>query len=318
MTDILCMGQLVLDCLVRNIHEKSPSQRSAVAEEIGLHVGGDALNEAVISSRLGHSVAVAGFVGDDPAGKIIRSALAKQGCDISRIVSRDGVRTPIANIMIGSDGSRTSVNSMAVRLNGNHIDPEMVDRFRAVTFASCFRAPLDDAENNYQLAKAARRKGALVIADCKVPLYEIEPIAAFGRFFSCVDYFFPNETEAGYYSGVSLTSQSPQQDFRKAAEFFLDLGAKNVIIKAGSRGCYFLNRTEEYLLDALPAEVIDTTGAGDSFVAGFLNALLEGKNNRDCCLYGLACASLAVQSQGASSGVRSREELEEVFRKYCR
>ncbi|MBO4537868.1 MAG: hypothetical protein J5694_03265, partial [Erysipelotrichaceae bacterium] len=66
------------------------------------------------------------------------------------------------------------------------------------------------------------------------------------------------------------------------------------------------------------AEVIDTTGAGDSFVAGFLNALLEGKNNRELCLYGLACASLAVGSQGASSGVRSRAEVEEVFDRYCR
>lgn len=318
MTDVICMGQLVLDCLVRNVRENGKVRRSATADEISLHVGGDALNEALIATRLGLKAAVAGFVGDDFAGKIILQQLQDAGCDVSRITVDRQLASVVANIRINEDGSRSSVNSPAVRLNGRTVSPEVISQCRAVSFASCFRAPLDDAQNNYRIAQAARKTGAYVLCDSKVPLYEIAPVEEFREFFSLVDYFFPNETEAGYYSGVSLNAHSPEEDFRRAAAFFLDMGVKNVIIKAGSRGCYFRNREEEYLLAALPAEVIDTTGAGDSFVAGFLNALLEGKNNRECCLYGLACASLAVGSQGASSGVRSRAEVEEVFDRYCR
>ena len=255
MTDLLCMGQLVLDCLVRNVNEKGPTQRSATAEQIGLHVGGDALNEAVITSRLGLRSAAAGFVGNDPAGKIILDALQQAGCGTEAVRVRDDLATVIANIRIDRDGSRSSINSQAVRLNGQKIDPQVIPDCRAVSFASCFRAPLDDAGNNYRLAMKAREKGAYVLADCKVPLYPIEPVEDFRRFFECVDYFFPNETEAGYYSGVALKSDSPLSDFRQAAGFFLQMGVRNVVIKAGSRGCYFLNSEEEYLLEALPAKV---------------------------------------------------------------
>ena len=86
------------------------------------------------------------------------------------------------------------------------------------------------------------------------------------------------------------------------------------MIKAGPLGCYVRGQGEECALPAVPVErVIDTTGAGDSFAAGFLYARLMGYSLRDCALFGCATASCIVECLGASEGLRSREE---VFRRF--
>ncbi|MDR1438947.1 MAG: PfkB family carbohydrate kinase, partial [Clostridiales bacterium] len=91
---------------------------------------------------------------------------------------------------------------------------------------------------------------------------------------------------------------------------FLDCGIGNVIVKTGKSGCFFKSRKESFAMPAYDVPAVDTTGAGDNFASGFIAALLDGKDHMECCRYGHAVAGVSVQTVGANTGVRSREQVE--------
>ena len=89
------------------------------------------------------------------------------------------------------------------------------------------------------------------------------------------------------------------------AQVLHSFGIKNVVIKAGPEGCYASNKDVHELLPALPVPVVDTTGAGDHFVAGYIAGILEGKGFAGCCQKGLECAAECVRHAGATEPVPS-------------
>ena len=101
------------------------------------------------------------------------------------------------------------------------------------------------------------------------------------------------------------------------ADYFLSCGIKNVVIKAGKQGCFFKNQLESFTVPAFSVKAVDTTGAGDNFASGFITALLEGKNHRECCRFAHAVAAIAVESVGANVGVKSRGQVEEFLNSHC-
>ena len=98
--------------------------------------------------------------------------------------------------------------------------------------------------------------------------------------FPLIDYFTPNETEASFYVNHKVENED---DAKKASQQLLQLGIKNVIITLGDKGAYFANKEESFHVNAmnLGEKVVDTTGAGDAFNAGFAVALTEEKNIKD-------------------------------------
>ena len=87
------------------------------------------------------------------------------------------------------------------------------------------------------------------------------------------------------------------------------------MLKCGRDGCLLRNAEGEITVPGYPARGIDTTGAGDNFVAGFLCAKLDGKSDIECARYANAVASVCVESVGASTGVRSRALSDERYAK---
>ena len=112
--------------------------------------------------------------------------------------------------------------------------------------------------------------------------------------FSYIDYLFPNDEEA-----MLLTET---ESVEEAAECIKSTGVGNVIIKCGKRGCYIRTDVEKCWIAAEEnVNCIDTTGAGDSFAAGFLNALLNGKGVKECAKEGNRYGAEAVQHIGATA-----------------
>ena len=156
---------------------------------------------------------------------------------------------------------------------------------------------------------AAKKAGALVCADV---VYDDHGSASFSDYGEClkeIDYFFPNDDEAQKITG--------ERDLEKMADYFLSCGIKNVVIKAGKQGCFFKNQLESFTVPAFSVKAVDTTGAGDNFASGFITALLEGKNHRECCRFAHAVAAIAVESVGANVGVKSRGQVEEFLNSHC-
>ena len=145
-TDVVCVGQAVIDCITRG-QEADPHRPNVFrAERISLSTGGDAVNESFNLARMGHSVRLVCGVGNDPAGAMLIAEAEKRGVDTSNVSVDENLTTPIANLMVRKDGSRFSVNSSATRLDGYIPSAESLLGAKIVSFASLFRAPLDQAD----------------------------------------------------------------------------------------------------------------------------------------------------------------------------
>ncbi len=284
--DVICAGQAVLDCITRN-RETTPYKPNVYrAESIRLSPGGDAVNEARALSGMGVNTAVVCGLGKDLAGDIILDTLRRAGVHTGRVCPMAG-DTPIANLQVAEDGSRISINSGATRLEGLRIDPASVKGARIVSLASIFRPPLDDYDVIRALVKSAKAGGAIVCADTKLPLYGAKSLDEIADILPLIDYLFPNEKEAEYYSGMRALPEM--------AKVIAGKGIRNVVIKAGPAGCFVRTQGYGYALPAVPLDkVVDTTGAGDNFVAGFIWGLLQGWAVRECAEAGLRQAASAI------------------------
>jgi ribokinase len=122
----------------------------------------------------------------------------------------------------------------------------------------------------------------------------LEPII--GRVFVIM----PNFRELKFLTGKT--------DYRVGAEFLLEKGVKMVAVKLGSKGCYVTDGKESHLIESFKVKVVDTTGAGDAFCAGFLYGLAKDKNLHDCGRIGNFVASRCIMEMGARAGLpRSRD-----------
>lgn len=304
--EIICIGQAVIDCITREKEEKPYKPNVYRAKDICLNMGGDAFNESMILSHLGHKVKLVCGLGEDVAGNLILHEIEKAGIDISGITQSAMLTTPIANLMVNADGSRVSINSKATMLTGYLPSEEQIKGAKVVSLASLFRAPLDKKETIIAWAKAAKKEGALLCADTKMPTYRKIVLEDIKEILPLIDYMFPNENEAAYMTGKT--------EYREMAECLRRAGVKNVIVKTGPKGCVVCGE-ECFDLPAYPVHAVDSTGGGDNFVAGFISALLQGKSLRECCEYGTACAAVCVQSMGATTGVKNREVVEEFLKR---
>ena len=290
MFDVVCVGQAVLDCITRG-KEKEPYKPNVYrAETIRLHTGGDAVNEAMALAGMGYRAAVVCGVGKDIAGNILIDELSKAGVNTDH-VRRMEMDTPIANLQVAEDGSRVSVNSGATRLPGYRIEPKELPDAKIVSLASIFRPPLEDFDVLKDLIWTAKVRGAVICADTKLPLRGSIEIGKYASILPTIDYLFPNEKEAAYYTGKNT--------FSEMAAVLRDMGINNVVIKAGPEGCFVSGEEGEYSLPAVPvANVVDTTGAGDNFVAGFISGILRNASLSECADLGLRRAAEAIMHTG--------------------
>ena len=320
--EVLCLGQAVVDCITRRPSDDPHGAGKRIAESITLHVGGDAINEAAALTGMGRRAALICAVGADAAGRLILEDAKREGVDTAGVKIVPGMSTPVANIIVGQDGSRSSVSSQASRLPGyvpdlgpyagdgtDSFGAEMsaaglelssagaeasagasLGRPRILSLASLFRAPLDDPEVIMHLVTEARRQGMMVCADTKLPTFRRLGLQDIAAVLPMIDFLFPNEEEAMYYTGGTSAEA--------AAEVLLSMGIRHVVIKCGAKGCYAACEEGRFALPAVPVRAVDTTGAGDNFVAGFLHALLDGHAFRACCEAGIQAAARSIVHAG--------------------
>jgi len=114
---------------------------------------------------------------------------------------------------------------------------------------------------------------------------------------------FPNKREIKLLTG---------QDYREGTRTLLELGAELVAVKLGKNGCYVSNGNESYMIEAYRVEVVDTTGAGDAFCAGFIYGLIKKKDLFECGKLGNLVASHCVAKIGARTGLPTLADLKNL------
>ena len=306
--DVLCVGASVVDIPLRPVDRTVFDTVSYPVDDISMQVGGDALNESIILSRLGARVGLVTAVGDDAAGSLIVATARAEGVDVSRVtVSRD-LTTSLNVGLVRPDGERTFITSRNGSLwRTRETDLDLTGRLgyaRVLAFGSVFNNPLLSCRWMAELFGRAKDAGMTVCADM-VPSRTGAGLEELSPALEHIDYFLPNADEA-----VELTGAL---DARQAASVLHDRGVGTVVLKTGSRGCLVHNDETTRIVPAFRRAPVDTTGAGDNFAAGFILALLAGMDPVDAAVFGNGTAAVSVGGLGATTAVRSREQVEEFI-----
>lgn len=295
---IVVIGAAILDVLAVPTGPEVFESGSYPAQDIRMSPGGDALNEAVVLAELGADVVLETVIGDDMAGELVLNYCRAHGVAVDG-KPRGGLATGINIVLVEKDGERSFVTNARGSLRSLKLSDIRVPFPQDVgilCFASIFVFPEIGPQELTELFRAAKAQGMLVCADM-TKRKNGETLSDIAGALAYVDYLFANEEEAGLVTGESKAQWS--------AKALWEAGAKHVVIKCGDRGCYIKNGTLERMV---PAEkgvrCIDTTGAGDSFAAGFIFALSKGRSFAECAEYANWCGGRAVEEIGATAWIR--------------
>lgn len=306
------VGAGIMDVPAYPVDFDSFGQVSFPAGKISLGFGGDALNEAVALARMGSPVRLVSKVGADLAGRLVLAHCEEEGIDVRFLRVEEGLDTGINIVLVDGAGQRRFIanqNGSLRRLALDDIDTAAFEGAKLLCLASIFVSPLLPPVDMEALLTLAKDRGLITCADFTTPKNG-EGLREMAGVLSRLDYALPSRAEA-----AALTAGFG--DPADMADALLGAGAGNVVIKLGGEGCYIANSRVRKTLPAVSGvQAVDTTGAGDSFVAGFLYGLMEGWDFEECALMANAAGSLAVEAFGAGAGIRDLPGVLERFWRY--
>lgn len=304
--DFIIIGASILDVLAQPVSKDVFETGSVTAEHTAVHTGGDALNEAAVFAALGDSVRLISKVGADYAGKYIKKYCLGAGMDTAFLKEEETLETGVNLVLVDEAGERhfiTSRSGSLRKLCPADIPDHALQGGRYLCFASMFVFPAFDDAALAELFSRAKANGLILCADM-TRRKNGETLTDMRRSLSLLDYIFPNYEEASLLTGLT--------DWDEIADAFLTCGVGCVVLKAGSRGCFIKTEAERYWVPAYPhARCLDTTGAGDTFTACFLDALGRGMTLPECGSFANAGASICIERLGAAGGIRDRGQVTE-------
>jgi sugar/nucleoside kinase (ribokinase family) len=310
MFDVACVGVLVADTVVKTVDRLPGTGKLAVYDNISLYSGGCASNAAIDLAKLGAGAAIVGMVGRDGFGGFLKSELQKYGVDTRGLRESGEASTSASVAMIDGCGERSFLHSYGANgvFRERDVDYSVIDESRIVFVAGCMLMPSFDGEDCATVLEYSREHGKITALDTAWDdkgrwMKTLAPCMNY------IDYFMPSINEAQLLSG----KETP----RECAEEFFKMGVGSVVIKLGSDGCYYQKSISDegvFVPTYKSFAAVDTTGAGDSFCAGFLFGLSRGMDILDCCMLGNAVGTHCVMAVGSSTGIRSYEETVRFMR----
>lgn len=302
--DIMCIGLSTVDLIMGPVAMDLMERDTTYVSNMHLCLGGDALNQAVILSKLGNRVGLMALVGDDFFGKYLISTLQEQKVDTTYIQVEKNAATTVSVVMREECGERHFVayRGCIDRLGVEHINMEALAKARYVSMASNLALKGLDGQPTCELFSYAKKKGAITLADYSIgKVFEYVDKHMVSEMLKVTDYAVPSIAEA-----VTITGET---ETKRIIEALRDMGATNIILKMGDKGCYVHADGEKCQIEALKANALDTTGAGDSFVAGFLYGKNLGKDILSCVKLGCAAGAIGVEAVGATTAMKDAAQL---------
>ncbi len=302
MATVVCMGVTILDILGRYVTRIPDGQNIDLLDEIRLTVAGTAAGTAVDLAKLDVNVIAMAAVGQDAAGDFIKVTMENHGIDTSCLVRKSTVQTSCTMLPIRPDGSRPALHVPGA--NGEFsLDDINWDVLAQADFlhygGTCLMAKMDGLPS-VEVLKFAQEHGVTVTWDILgMQRPDLKDLILPGLPY--VDYFMPGLEEAAMISGLT-----DRQDIIK---FFLDHGARHTVFKMGGEGSSIAGQgMDEIRLPAFKSNVVDSTGCGDAYCAGFIVGLSLGWDLEQAGRLGSACGGLVITGLGSDAGIVNLEE----------
>lgn len=295
---IVVLGSLNLD-LVFWVPRMPDAGETLASTDSGTFCGGKGANQAVACARMGANVTMLGRVGNDPAGQMLRNALAQEGISIDGVQLTENCGSGTAVIILTPDGQNRILLAAGAngKLSAGDIATHKTAFDNVALFMCQLEVPLETVEAG--VAMAARRDIPVLLNPA--PARELSD-----SLLAQVDYLVPNETEAAALAGISVADDVSAA---RAAQSLRARGVECVVITRGGAGVTIADSLGCRHLPALPANVVDTTAAGDSFIGGFATGLSEGLTVDEAAALGLKVARLCVSRVGAQASLPRRHEI---------
>ena len=300
--DVICLGIFVADVLAKPITKIPDRGKLELFDEMELHTGGCANNTAIGLARLGISAGAMGKVGEDGFGDFVINNLRRNGVDTRGIRRTDEANTSLTFVMIAPDGERSFLHYIGANgtIKPEDIDFGLIGESRILHIGGFFLMPGFDGEPTVQVLKKAKEMGVTISLDTAWDsrgnwMKLLEPCLPY------VDIFLPSIEEAKMLSG--------KEDPEEISLFFLDYGIEIVGLKMGEEGSYVRTRDETVREPAYKVNVVDATGAGDAFVAGFLAGYIMGWDLKRCVILANATGAACVTAIGTTAGIRDLDQV---------
>ena len=264
--------------------------------------GGKGSNQAIAAARLGGNVNFITKLGKDSHAKMALSLYKDSGVQIDAIIQDFNLTTGVAGIMIDEKTGDNIIN--VVPGAAAHLDNKDIDqKINLIKNSKIFLTQLETpSETTSYALKKAKDLGNITILN-PAPAAAIKDSD-----FKLIDFFTPNEKEAGFYLNRNIKTN---KDIEDAGNDLLKKGINNVAITLGSKGVYFVNAKEKYYVDAfkLKSNVVDTTGAGDAFNGAFAFALANEYKNKEALIFANKVAGISTTKLGAANSMPKIEEV---------
>lgn len=308
MKKVLCIGSVTVDVIIRPANSIPTPGTLRAVEAVTTHVGGCAANAAIDLGKLGVPVSLSCKIGEDSFGDFVIRTAAENGVNTDGVVRDNSVSTTVSVVCVNSDGERSFLYypGSAAAFTDADVDEALVADSDIVFVAGAFLLTAFDGIPCLRIMKRARELGKITVMDTAwdfedIWLPKIKPVIPY------LDWFMPSIDEAAKVTG--------EDEPDKIADKLFELGAKNVIVKLGKRGALICPAGEKrYILPTYnEIKPKDTTGAGDSFCAGFIAGLAQGWTVRESGEFANAVGTHCIMEIGASTGIKPISEIQKFM-----
>ena len=297
MATVHCLGVLVMDAVSGPLaqYPVPKIQTQVNTKAIRFLPGGGAANTSSALAQMGVDTAIFSKVGGDMSGAFLLQELGKQGADVSHVRVSKRETTPFTFVGIHPDGDRSFIHTPGCNLTfaAKDLDLEALCACRFLLYQDLWVLPNLDRDGAPKLLARARKRGVVTLLD---ECYGLGPNRGIleAALPHC-DVVLPSYDDLR----VIYPNLSPEEMIVKLRV----KGARRVVLKLGREGCLVASETGMVRVPSMAAEVVDTTGAGDCFNAGFIAGLAHGLSDADAARIGAAAAAECIRHVGGAVGI---------------
>ena len=300
---VVCAGIVVADHLCTPIDHFPAAGELVMADDLVLNIGGCASNAAMDLARLGIRAAVCGRVGNDAFGRFVADILAEHHVDCHALAVDPRLATSQSLIVNVRGQDRRFIHCFGANrgLSASDLDAALTPATRVLYVGGYLILPGMDPAALTAVFRRARAQGTITVLDVATPgpgayLDSLAPVLAE------TDVFLPNTDEA------DLILRQP--DPLRQAMAFHAMGARRVVVTRGEHGAIAVSDERRVRVGTFPITFVDGSGGGDAFDAGYIAALLDGRDEMGCLAFASAIGASCVRAVGTTAGVFTREEAE--------
>lgn len=301
--DVLAIGELNPDIILTGLKSLPTVGREIIAESFSMALGSSTAICASGMARLGLGTGFIGKIGRDKFGDFVIEEIKKNGIDTNMIIVDENIKTGITiSLSMAKDRALVTYLGSIEVLALEDIDMELIKNTRHIHIGSYY------LQNRLrpgipELFASAKENGVSTSLDAGWD----DTQQWNGDIFKALkftDIFMPNESEA-----LNITKKDNVRDAVEA----LSKHSKIVVVKCGPKGAVGKWGDQVVEQETFDLEPVDTTGAGDSFNAGFIYGFLNGYGLEKCMAYGNACGSISITRIGGASSCATLSEIEELL-----